>query len=91
MNFRNNLSIQNTKLAHQRTYLSYVRTGFAISSIAGTFKKYYFAIFGLIMILVSSAQYYFAINNLNNSKITNYIIFDYIPLVYIPILIIILH
>ena len=33
------LSIYNTKLANQRTYLAYVRTGFVIAGVAGIFKK----------------------------------------------------
>ena len=33
------LSIQVTKLANQRTYLAYMRTGFVIAALAGNFKK----------------------------------------------------
>lgn len=33
------LALQRTKFSNQRTYLSYMRTGFAIAIIAGTFKK----------------------------------------------------
>ena len=65
----NELSIERTKLAHQRTYLSYMRTGFVIASIAGTFKKIWIVAFGLLMILGSSIQYYFAIRLLNNKEI----------------------
>ena len=35
----NDLAIERTKLANQRTYLAYMRTGFGIASIAGSFKK----------------------------------------------------
>ena len=87
----NELSIERTKLAHQRTYLAYMRTGFAIASIAGTFKKYYLFFFGLTMILLSSIQYIFAINYLNNQKILNNQLFDYIPLIYIPLLLLVLY
>ena len=34
-----NLLIYNTKLANQRTYLAYVRTGFLIAGVAGIFKE----------------------------------------------------
>lgn len=37
-------AILNTKLANQRTYLSYVRNGFVISGVAGIFKKYWIAV-----------------------------------------------
>ena len=33
----NELALKRTKLANQRTYLAYMRTGFAIASIAGVF------------------------------------------------------
>ena len=36
----NDLAIQRTKFANQRTYLAYMRTGFGIAGIAGAFKKY---------------------------------------------------
>lgn len=87
----NELAIQRTKLANQRTYLSYVRTGFAIASIAGTFKKRWIVAFGLIMILGSSIEYYFAIKHLNNKNILNNQLLDYIPLAYIPLLLIVLY
>jgi hypothetical protein len=87
----NELAIQRTKLANQRTYLSYVRTGFAIASIAGTFKKLWIVAFGLLMILGSSIQYYFAIRLLNNKEISNNKVFDYIPLIYVPLLLIVLY
>ena len=35
----NDLAKIRTKLANQRTYLAYMRTGFAIAAIAGSFKK----------------------------------------------------
>ena len=41
-----------TKLANHRTYLAYMRTGFAISAIAGSFKKPYLVLFGIIIIIL---------------------------------------
>ena len=35
----NELAIQRTKLSNQRTYLAYMRTGFAVVGIAGLFKN----------------------------------------------------
>ena len=91
MDIGNQLSIQRTKLSNQRTYLSYVRTGFAIASISGTFKKFYIFSFGLLMILISSIQYLVAIHHLNSKKIIDNKVLDYIPLIYIPILLIVLY
>ena len=53
------LSIQRTKMANLNTYLSYIRTGFAISAIAGNLKKIYIFLFGIIIILVSTYQYWY--------------------------------
>ena len=36
----NDLAIQRTKFSNQRTYLAYMRTGFGIAALAGTFKKF---------------------------------------------------
>lgn len=81
----NELAIQRTKLANQRTYLAYMRTGFVISTIAGTYKKLWIVIFGIIMIILSSIQYIYLNYNLNNkSNPSNYFI-DFIPIIYIII------
>ena len=34
------LAIKRTKLANERTYLAYMRTGFGIAALAGVFKKW---------------------------------------------------
>ena len=44
----NELAVMRTKLANQRTYLSYMRTGLAIAGIAGIFKKKKILIFGIL-------------------------------------------
>ena len=76
------LAIQRTKLSNQRTYLSYMRTGFGIASIAGSFKKYWIMLFGLIMIVMSTLQYVIIAKNLNTKKkFKNN--FDYVPLIYV--------
>ena len=73
----------NTKLANQRTYLSYVRTGFVISGVAGIFKKYWIAVFGLIMIIGSTIQYYLINNDLNNKKDMSNDLFDHMAIIYV--------
>ena len=84
------LSKIRTKLSNQRTYLSYMRTGFIISAIAGTFKKKYIVIFGILMIIISSIQFYLINKNLdNNTTINNY--FNYIPLIYMILSLLILY
>ena len=56
-----------TKLATQRTFLAYMRTGFTIAGIAGVFKKPYIVAFGLIMIVLSTVQYYLLLQNIDNN------------------------
>ena len=88
-NFKLELSKLTTKLALQRTYLSYMRTGFAIASIAGVFKKIYLVYFGLIMIILSTIQYYLFIKNIEQTKI-EFNKMHYLPLIYVILSIIIL-
>ena len=76
------LNIERTKLANQRTYLAYIRTGFSLASLAGIFKRYYLFAFGLIMIVTSTIQYYIAIRNLNNHQQIKMYVLDYTPLIY---------
>ena len=57
MEYSNELAIQRTKFANQRTYLAYMRTGFGIAALAGNFKKTWIMLFGLVMIIGSSIQY----------------------------------
>jgi len=87
----NELAIERTKLANQRTYLSYMTTGWGIATLAGNFKKNYLLYFGIFMILMSSVQYYLAISNLNNKKKNDYKILDYLPLIYIPLSMVVLY
>ena len=79
----NNIEINRTKLANQRTFLAYIRTGFAIAGIAGTFKKYWIALFGIIMIIISSLQYFLINQQLNEKTYNNNKIFDFIPILYV--------
>ena len=79
----NDLAIERTKLANQRTYLAYMRTGFGIASIAGSFKKNWIAGFGIIMIIGSLIQYVLINNNLNLKKNPNDSAIDMIPIIYV--------
>ena len=79
------LVIETTKLANQRTYLAYMRTGFAISAIAGVSQKKWIFIFGVCMIILSSIQYV-SFNNKVTNKLNPYNhLADMIPLLYIII------
>ena len=78
-----NLAIYGNKLANQRTYLSYVRTGFVIAGVAGILKKKWIAIFGVIMILGSTFQYYVLNKDLNDKKNLRHDLFDNMPILYV--------
>ena len=80
---KNELALIRTKLANQRTYLAFLRTGIIISGIAGIFKSFYVVFFGLFMILVSAVQYIYINYNIYQKKSINNIYLDYIPLIYI--------
>jgi len=77
------LAFERTKLANHRTYLSYMRTGFVIASIAGLLKKIWIALFGLLMIIVSTIHYIIINKMLLKKKIQDNRILDYIPIIYI--------
>lgn len=76
------LAIERTKLANQRTYLSYMRTGFTIASIAGVFKKWWITFFGIFMILTSTFQYYIINYDLSKNLNIDYFYLDILPLLY---------
>ena len=88
----NDLAKIRTKLANQRTYLAYMRTGFAISALAGSFKKKYLVLFGIVMIILSTIQYYLLNVSINNDdKLKNMEYYNLIPLIYIILSLIILY
>ena len=82
-NKSNELSLQRTKLANQRTFLAYMRTGFAIASVAGVFKKFWIVLFGIIMILGSTIQYLLLNQTLKDDKVLEHPILDYMPVIYV--------
>ena len=77
------LAIQRTKLSNQRTYLAYMRTGFGIAALAGSFKKFWIMGFGVIMIMISSLQYAMINHSLMNKKNPSNYLFEGLPLIYI--------
>ena len=84
-NLNTNLAIYRTKLANQRTYLAFMRTGFGIASIAGSFKKKWIAAFGALMIILSAAQYVITNQTLDLNKSPTSSVFDIIPVIYLVI------
>ena len=79
----NELAIQRTKFANQRTYLAYMRTGFGLAALAGTFKKFWIMTFGLIMIIMSSLQYVSINNSLETENNPKNMLLDKVPLIYV--------
>jgi uncharacterized membrane protein YidH (DUF202 family) len=63
--------IYRTKLANQRTYLAYLRTGFAIAVLAKVYDKIYILYFGIILLIASTIQYLMAINSIDNNNLDN--------------------
>ena len=84
------LAIQNTKLANLRTYLAYMRTGFAIASVAGILKKNYIFFSGLFIILLSTYQYWYINKQLDNNKSIENSYFDNVPIFYMALSIFVL-
>tara|TARA_A100001015_G_C14627736_1_gene570434 strand:+ start:303 stop:605 length:303 start_codon:yes stop_codon:yes gene_type:complete len=80
---KQDFSIVNTKMANQRTYLAYVRTGFVIAGVAGIFKKYWIAFFGMVMIIGSTIQYYLINKDLNENKNITNDLFDNMAILYV--------
>jgi uncharacterized membrane protein YidH (DUF202 family) len=74
-----------TKLANQRTYLAYMRTGLGIAGIAGTFKKKWIALLGLVMIALNLLQYMYINNQITEGRDPDNYAIDMIPVVYAAI------
>ena len=79
----NDLAIKRTRMANQRTYLAYMRTGFGIASLAGAFKKWWIAAFGIIMIIFSSIQYLIVNQRLNEKMDPNVRSLEKLPIIYV--------
>ena len=72
-----------TKLANQRTYLAYIRTGLVIAGVAGIFKKKRLVFFGLFMVVTSSYQYFKYNSYLKENLYLESDLLDNLPLIYI--------
>jgi uncharacterized membrane protein YidH (DUF202 family) len=83
----NQLAMQRTKFANQRTYLAFFRTGLGIAALAGALQKTWIGIIGFALIILSSIQYLAIDNDLKKKKLPNY---NYIPFI-IPFIFIILY
>ena len=79
----NDLAIKRTKLANERTYLAYMRTGFGVASLGGLFKKWWIFIFGIIMVVLSTIQYYMINNQLNKKENPKTPILEKLPIIYV--------
>tara|TARA_Y100000741_G_C18212703_1_gene542375 strand:+ start:388 stop:681 length:294 start_codon:yes stop_codon:yes gene_type:complete len=87
----NELAIQRTKLANERTFLAYMRTGFAIAGIAGNFKLWYITIFGIFMIIISLVKYVFINQHLNKKEDPSNYYLDSIPVLYTVLSLLVLY
>jgi uncharacterized membrane protein YidH (DUF202 family) len=75
------LSILECKLANERTYMAYIRTGLAIAAIALPFKKYRLVALGILMIIIGTVEYYYVRHILDNPGIPDYKDFSLGPLI----------
>ena len=68
-------SIMQVRLSNQRTYLSYTTVGLGTATFAFTFKKYWIFFLGILIMLMSTIQYYLIEYRLDNgvSVDTNFI------------------
>ena len=80
---KSDYAIANTKMANQRTYLAFVRTGFVIAGVAGVFKKNWIAFFGIVMIVGSTIQYYLINRDLDGQKKITEDLFDNMAILYV--------
>ena len=76
------LVVEQTKLANQRTYLAYMRTGFVVAGIAAAYDKKWVVAFGVFMIFGSIFQYVYINNSLNIHEKLRTEHHDFIPLIY---------
>ena len=77
----NYLALYRTQLANQNTYMADIRTGLAITAIAIPFKKYYIVVLGLLMIFVSTFEYYYISSNLRKGYIFDIGMFELMPII----------
>ena len=68
--FNNNtLAQMRTLLANQRTYLAYIRTGFAVTALAVKTKSNVVILIGMFLIVVGLYQYYTTATTIERGEI----------------------
>ncbi len=72
-------SIMGTRLANQRTYMAITNTGIAIAGVALSLKKYTVFVFGLILMILATVQYYITEYNLDTRKDLHVGVTYYLP------------
>lgn len=65
----NSLAVMRTLLANQRTYLAFIRTGFAVTALAVKTKSNLVILIGMILIAVGIYQYYTTANSIENGEL----------------------
>ena len=75
------LAKERTKLANQRTYLSYIRTVFLISAAAVFLRKWYIVALAVFMVIMSTLQYYKVLTSISTGE-TPSADYSYLPLIY---------
>jgi uncharacterized membrane protein YidH (DUF202 family) len=75
----NNLAILRTKLANQRTYMAFVRTGAVIAAAAGSFKSPKIILIAILLIIASTWQYFLVNKNVVQEEMVISDFVDYLP------------
>ena len=74
-------SILTTRLSNQRTYGQFMSTGLALATIAYALNKAIFGLLGIVMIIISTGQYYRIEYNLNHKIYKDNTMFYLFPIV----------
>ena len=85
------LSVYRTQLANENTYMDYIRTGVAIVAFAIPFRKYYIILLGVLLILISTLEYYYVGYHLDRREEFDMGIFELVPVFTTVIILIIFY
>ena len=89
--YNTQLSVYRTQLSNENTYMVYIRTGLAIVALAIPFRKYYIIFLGLILILISTLEYYYIGYHLDRREEFDMGIFELVPVFTTVIILIIFY
>lgn len=78
--FKRKLSILSVELSNETTYMSYIRTGLAIATIALPFRMYRLVLLGLFMIILGTVEYYYIRYKINQGTFNNVSAFKFMPI-----------